>query len=343
MTRSARAAVDRPEPGPRPHALGRHDRQLRRRAPRSPQRARHDGGRRAPARSARRWRSPSTRTRRQVHRPESAPPADHRPRRPARAARRDRPGRDAGRALHARVRGAAARRTSSAATWSRRCTPAVVVVGRDVRFGRDNSGDLRTMVELGGSTGSRSRSIEDVHGGPDPAPALVVHLGPRAARARGRRRGRGDPRPAAPGARASWCTVTPAAASSASRPRTSAPRPRAWCRPTGSTRAGCAASATRSTPPDGYLPVAISIGTNPTFDGVERRVEAHVPDRTDLELYGEEVVLELVEMLRPTVRFDSVAALSRRCTTTSPGPGLGWPAGPWSWVRSSPAGNIGAP
>ena len=55
--------------------------------------------------------------------------------------------------------------------------------------------------------------------------------------------------------------------------------------------------------------MAISIGTNPTFDGWDRHVEAHVPDRTDLELYGEEVVLELVERLRPTLRFDSVEAL----------------------------------
>jgi riboflavin kinase/FMN adenylyltransferase len=61
--------------------------------------------------------------------------------------------------------------------------------------------------------------------------------------------------------------------------------------------------------PDGYLPVAISIGTNPTFDGARRRVEAHVPGRTDLELYGEEVVLEFVALLRPTLRFDAVDEL----------------------------------
>ena len=58
--------------------------------------------------------------------------------------------------------------------------------------------------------------------------------------------------------------------------------------------------------PGRVLPAAISIGTNPTFDGVERRVEAYVLDRTDLDLYGQVVVLELVERLRPTLRFDSV-------------------------------------
>jgi riboflavin kinase/FMN adenylyltransferase len=61
--------------------------------------------------------------------------------------------------------------------------------------------------------------------------------------------------------------------------------------------------------PDGVLPAAVSVGTNPTFDGLQRRVEAYVLDRTDLDLYGEEVVLEFVERLRPTLRFDGVDAL----------------------------------
>jgi riboflavin kinase/FMN adenylyltransferase len=61
--------------------------------------------------------------------------------------------------------------------------------------------------------------------------------------------------------------------------------------------------------PDAVLPAAISVGTNPTFDGTQRRVEAYVLDRDDLELYGERVVLEFVERLRPTLRFDGVDAL----------------------------------
>jgi riboflavin kinase/FMN adenylyltransferase len=60
------------------------------------------------------------------------------------------------------------------------------------------------------------------------------------------------------------------------------------------------------------LPAAVSIGTNPTFDGRDRRVEAYVLDRTDLDLYDDEVVLELVERLRPTLRFDSVDELLER-------------------------------
>ena len=58
------------------------------------------------------------------------------------------------------------------------------------------------------------------------------------------------------------------------------------------------------------LPAAISIGTNPTFDDVpQRTVEAHVLGRADLNLYGEEVGIELVERLRPMLAFDGLDAL----------------------------------
>jgi len=61
--------------------------------------------------------------------------------------------------------------------------------------------------------------------------------------------------------------------------------------------------------PDRVLPAAISIGTNPTFDGTQRRVEAYVLDRTDLDLYGETVTVEFIENLRPTEKFDSIEDL----------------------------------
>lgn len=57
------------------------------------------------------------------------------------------------------------------------------------------------------------------------------------------------------------------------------------------------------------LPAAISIGTNPTFDGTSRRVEAYVLDREDLDLYDRRVTLEFVARLRPTLRFEGVAQL----------------------------------
>lgn len=56
------------------------------------------------------------------------------------------------------------------------------------------------------------------------------------------------------------------------------------------------------------LPAAISIGTNPTFAGVERRVEAFVLDFAG-DLYGEQVGLSFTARLRPTERYDDVAAL----------------------------------
>ncbi|MEO9324855.1 bifunctional riboflavin kinase/FAD synthetase [Nocardioides sp. C4-1] len=57
-------------------------------------------------------------------------------------------------------------------------------------------------------------------------------------------------------------------------------------------------------------PAAISVGTNPTFDGVrDRRVESYVLDRTDLDLYGVEVEVSFVERLRGMVAFDGVDAL----------------------------------
>jgi riboflavin kinase/FMN adenylyltransferase len=60
------------------------------------------------------------------------------------------------------------------------------------------------------------------------------------------------------------------------------------------------------------LPAAISIGTNPTFDGTQRRVEAYALDRTDLELYGEHIAVDFAERLRETLKFDSVNALVKQ-------------------------------
>ena len=58
------------------------------------------------------------------------------------------------------------------------------------------------------------------------------------------------------------------------------------------------------------LPAAISIGTNPTFAGRERRVEAFVIDaEPGLDLYGEHVGVSFVGRLRDTLRFDAVEPL----------------------------------
>lgn len=188
-----------------------------------------------------------------------------------------------------------------------------VVVGRDVRFGLENSGDLATMRALGERFGFAVEVIEDVHGEvsagqPDGerrwsstwvrellAQGDVVG----AARILGRPhrvRGtvvHGDAR----GRELGYPTANLSQDATGMVPADGVYA--GWLR-----RVGYPADQ-----PDGYLPVAISVGTNPTFDGVQRRVEAHVPDRTDLDLYDEEVVVEFVERLRPTVRFESVEAL----------------------------------
>jgi riboflavin kinase / FMN adenylyltransferase len=64
-------------------------------------------------------------------------------------------------------------------------------------------------------------------------------------------------------------------------------------------------------PDDGTRhPAAISVGTNPTFEGRRlRRVEAHVLDRDDLDLYDREVEVSFTHRLRGMERFDSVEEL----------------------------------
>jgi riboflavin kinase / FMN adenylyltransferase len=56
-------------------------------------------------------------------------------------------------------------------------------------------------------------------------------------------------------------------------------------------------------------PAAISVGTNPTFDGSDRTVEAYALDRDDLDLYGMHVAIEFAAPIRGQIRFDSVAEL----------------------------------
>lgn len=54
---------------------------------------------------------------------------------------------------------------------------------------------------------------------------------------------------------------------------------------------------------------AVSIGTNPTFDGVERRVEAYVLDVDGFDVYDRHVALDLVQRIRGQVRFDGIEPL----------------------------------
>ncbi len=56
------------------------------------------------------------------------------------------------------------------------------------------------------------------------------------------------------------------------------------------------------------LPAAVSVGTNPTFSGRERTVEAYVLD-VDEDFYGFEVAVDFVHRLRGQERYDGVDAL----------------------------------
>jgi riboflavin kinase/FMN adenylyltransferase len=55
-------------------------------------------------------------------------------------------------------------------------------------------------------------------------------------------------------------------------------------------------------------PAAVSIGTNPTFSGRTRTVEAFVLD-TDADLYGQHVAVDFVARLRGQAKFNSVDEL----------------------------------
>ncbi len=186
----------------------------------------------------------------------------------------------------------------------------VVCVGRDVRFGRANSGDLGTMMALGDELGFQVQVIEDTHGP---------------------QRGAAPRRWSSTWARELLAAGDIAAARQilgrAHRIRGVVVHGDARGRALGYPTANLGPDMQGMVPadgvyagwlvrpglPDGHpdrrLTAAVSIGTNPTFDGVERRVEAYALDRDDLDLYGEEVVVELVDRLRATLRFASVEEL----------------------------------
>lgn len=184
-----------------------------------------------------------------------------------------------------------------------------MVVGEDTRFGHRNSGDVQTLRELGevhGFTVEVLRDLAPQDTGPRWSSSWVreaLEQGDvvRAAEALGRphritgvvvhgdHRGRELGYPTA--------NLEPAAEGMVPADGVYA----GWMlRPHACDAVGAA---------ERLLPAAVSIGTNPTFDGTVRRVEAYVLDRTDLDLYGERVSLELVERLRPTLRFDAVDEL----------------------------------
>ncbi|NBE55999.1 bifunctional riboflavin kinase/FAD synthetase [Streptomyces boluensis] len=57
------------------------------------------------------------------------------------------------------------------------------------------------------------------------------------------------------------------------------------------------------------MPAAISVGTNPQFDGTTRTVEAYAIDRVGLDLYGQHVGVDFLAFVRGQATFDSIDGL----------------------------------
>ena len=153
--------------------------------------------------------------------------------------------------------------------------------------------------------------------GPRRGGALLLDPGPRATCAPARSPRPPHPRPPAPGHRHGRARRPP-------RPRLGyptanlSPDPLAWCPPTGSMPAGSSASTSPRAPPTARCrPPSPSAPTRPSTAHDRRTVEAYVLDRTDLDLYGERVTVEFVAHLRPTLKFES----STPCWSRWPGRG----------------------
>lgn len=199
----------------------------------------------------------------------------------------------------------------------------VVVIGADVRFGRGNSGDLGTMRELGRKYGFEVIVIEDLAAGELGADALL-----------------GDPGQAGRRCSSTWIRELLAAGEVEQaalilgrwhRMRGEVVHGAARGRQLGFPTANLSPESDGLVPADGVYagwlhdeqgarwPVAISVGSNPTFEGVTRQVEAHVMGRPqerveDFDLYGQRVLVEFVAHLRPMVAYRGMDALIEQMT-----------------------------
>lgn len=174
---------------------------------------------------------------------------------------------------------------------------AAVVVGENFRFGRKAAGDVPLLVELGRRFGFTADGVglladDDVELSSTYVRACVAAGDmDRASRALGRPHRvegvviRGDGR----GRQIGY-------------PTANVELPAHTAIPADGVYAGALVRA------GARLTAAISVGTNPTFSGEQRRVEAFVLD-FDADVYGEHVGVDFVHRLRPMLRFDTVEAL----------------------------------
>lgn len=181
-----------------------------------------------------------------------------------------------------------------------RLRAAVVVVGEDFRFGHRARGDIELLSDLGLVHGFDAIGVGPVGSGGDRWSSTEVRRRVQDGDVAGARRILGH-----------WFCVEGAVVPGDRRGRA-----------LGYPTANLALEPGQLLPSDGVYagfvevlgdgpdrPAAISVGTNPTFDGTHRRVEAYVLDADDLELYGRSLAVRFVERLRGQVRFDDVEAL----------------------------------
>lgn len=178
----------------------------------------------------------------------------------------------------------------------------VVLVGSDFRFGSRGAGDVALLERLGGELGFTVEIIDDVR--PE-GERRVSSTWVRELLADGDVRHAGELLGHAP-------TVAGIVVHGAARGRE-----------LGFPTANLSPDSEGLIPADGVYagwltdagtryPAAISVGDNPTFEGVPRKqVEAYVLDR-ELDLYDRLVEVEFVERIRGMVAFDSIDALIER-------------------------------
>lgn len=206
--------------------------------------------------------------------------------------------------------------TPEVASWSpaqfvdaviRPLHPARIVVGENFRFGFRASGDVSTLAELGAGE-FKVQAVTLVTDGTQPSSStLIRHAVAEGDFGRVRELSdnvfrfsgvvvRGDHRGREMGF-----------------PTANVPVPLGLAVPADGVYAGWVTRLDIPSAP--RWPAAISVGTNPTFDGVERRVEAYVLDRDDLELYDVEIAIDFYARLRGQVKYAGKEALIKQMHT----------------------------
>ncbi len=179
-----------------------------------------------------------------------------------------------------------------------------VVVGENFRFGHKASGDLETLRTLGEKYDFVAEGVPLVSNG-DAISSTLVRERLAAGDVEGAAEALGRPH------RVEGVVVRGHQRGRAlGFPTANVESPQHTAIPADGVYAGWLQCTQTPSPYEGQLwPAAISIGTNPTFEGVERTVEAYALDRDDLDLYGAHVAVDFSARLRDTLKFDSIEAL----------------------------------